>query len=166
MRAHYDAWWSNVAPRVNEHSAITVGAKAEAPTQLSPADWQDSFLDQGAQIRRGTRRTGLWNIRVARSGAYDIELRRWAREVDAPLLAGLPPHPNHDGSFPAGKALPIARARLKVAGFDESQTVGPSDTAVRFTVKLKSGPAKLQTWFYDADGAEISSAYYVYVQKK
>ena len=166
MRAHYDAWWSNVAPRVNEHSAITVGVKAEAPTQLSPADWQDSFLDQGAQIRRGTRRQGVWNIVVARSGTYDIELRRWAREVDAPMVAGLPPHPNHDGEFPAGKALPIARARLKVAGFDQSRPVGPSDTAVSFTVKLKSGPTKLQTWFYDADGAEISSAYYVYVQKK
>jgi arylsulfatase A-like enzyme len=166
MRAHYDAWWAKVAPRVNEHSAITVGAKAEDPNQLSPADWEDSFLDQGAQIRAGLRRNGTWNLRVARSGTYDIELRRWAREVNAPLLAGLPPHLNPNGEFPAGVALPIARARLKVAGFDQTRAVSPGDTASRFSVRLKSGPVKLQTWFYDADGAEICGAYYVYVHLK
>ena len=166
MRARYEAWWAKVAPQVNEHSAITIGAKAENPSQLSPADWEDSFLDQGAQVRAGLRRNGAWNIVVARSGTYEIELRRWAREANAPLAAGLPPHPNPDGEFPAGMALPIVKARLKVAGFDESRTVGASDTAVSFSLKLKSGPTKLQTWFYDADGAEISGAYYVYVHRK
>jgi hypothetical protein len=63
-------------------------------------------------------------------------------------------------------ALPITKARLKVAGFDERRTVNPSDTAVSFSLKLKSGATKLQTWFYDADGAEISGAYYVYVHRK
>jgi len=166
MRAQYDAWWSKVAPRVNEHSAITLGAKAENPTQLSPADWEDSFLDQGAQIRSGLRRNGAWNIVVARSGTYGIELRRWAREANAPLAASLPPQPNPDGEFPAGVALPITKARLKVAGFDQSRVVGASDTAVSFSVKLKSGPTKLQTWFYDADGSEICGAYYVYVHNE
>ena len=166
MRAHYDAWWAKVAPRVNEHSAITVGANAENPTQLSPADWEDSFLDQGAQVRAGLRRNGAWNLLVARSGTYEIELRRWAREANAPLAAGLPPHPNPDGEFPAGVALPIAKARLKIAGFDQSRPVAPADAAITFTVKLKSGPAKLQTWFYDAKGAELSGAYYVYVHRR
>ena len=166
LRAHYEAWWAKVAPRINEHSAITVGFKAEDPTQLSPSDWEDMFLDQGGQVRKGLRRNGLWNINVARSGTYEIELRRWAREVGATMRAGLPAHPNHDGEYPAGKALPIAKARLKVASFDQSRAVGPSDTAAQFTVKLKSGPAKLHTWFYDAAGAEISGAYYVYVHKK
>jgi hypothetical protein len=166
LRAEYDAWWSKVAPRVNEHSAITIGAKAEDPTQLSPADWEDSFLDQGGQVRAGLRRNGAWNLLVARSGTYEIELRRWAREVNAPLAAGLPPHPSPDGEFPAGVALPIAKARLKVAGFDESRRVTASDTAVSFTVKLKAGLTRLQTGFYDGDGAEICGAYYVYVHRK
>jgi arylsulfatase A-like enzyme len=166
MRAHYDAWWAKVAPRVNEHSAITVGAKAEDPTQLSPADWEDSFLDQGVQIRSGLRRNGPWNLVVARSGTYQIELRRWAREANAPLAAGLPPQPNADGEFPAGVALPIAQARLKIGSFDQTRSVGPADTAVTFTVKLQAGPAKLQTWFSDASGAEICGAYYVYLHRK
>jgi arylsulfatase A-like enzyme len=166
MRAHYDAWWAKVAPRVNDYSAITIGSKAEDPTQLSPADWEDSFLDQGGQVRAGLRRNGVWNLVVARRGTYEIELRRWAREVNAPLVAGLPPHPSPDGEFPAGVALPIAKVRLKVGDSDQTRSVGPDDKAVVFSAKLKSGPTQLQTWFYDAEGAEISGAYYVYVHRK
>jgi len=66
----------------------------------------------------------------------------------------------------AGVALPIATARLKVADFDQTRAVTPSDTAITFTLTLKSGPAKLQTWFYDASGAEICGAYYVYLHRK
>lgn len=166
MRAAYDKWWSAITPTVNEHSAITLGADAENPSQLSPADWEDSFLDQGAQIRSGLRRNGHWNVVVAQPGTYEIELRRWAREADAPIAAGLPPHPHTDGEFPAGVALPIAKARLQIAGFDRSRDVSPSDKAVVFTTDLKAGPARLETWFYDADGAEICGAYYVYVTRK
>lgn len=166
MRAQYDTWWAKVAPRVNEHSAITIGASAEDPTQLSPADWEDSFLDQGAQVRAGLRRNGAWNLLVARSGTYEIELRRWAREANAPMTAGLPPHQDPNGEFPAGVALPIVKARLTVGSFDQTRPVAPSDTAITFVLKLKPGPAKLQTWFYDGEGAEIGGAYYVYIHRK
>ena len=166
MRAHYDQWWAGIAPRVNEYSAIIVGAKAENPSLLSPSDWEDSFLDQGAQIRKGMKRNGAWNIVVDRSGTYQIELRRWAVEVNAPLVAGLPPQKHTDGEFPAGVALPIAKVRLKVARFDKSKNVGPTDTAEVFEVKLKSGRTQLQTWCYDAEDKEICGAYYVYVSRK
>jgi hypothetical protein len=165
MRAHYDQWWAGIAPRVNEHGAVTVGDEAENPMQLSPADWEDSFFDQGKQVRRALRRNGDWNIVVARSGMYEIELRRWAREVDKPLVADLPVFEHIEGQYPAGVALPITKARLKVAAFDESRTVSASDNAVRFITRLQSGPTQLQTWFYDKDGAQICGAYYVYVTK-
>ncbi len=166
MRAHYEAWWAKVARKVNDHGSIIIGAAAENPSELSPADWNDSFFDQGAQVRNGLRRNGFWNIQVARSGNYEIELRRWAREVNLPQAVSLTPYPDVDGQMVAGKALPIAKARLKIEGFDQAQTVGCSDTGTKFSMKLKAGPTKLQTWFYDATGAEISGAYYVYVQKK
>ena len=110
MRADYQQWWDRIAPTVNEHNAITVGADAENPLQLSPCDWQDSFLDQGRQVLRGTHRNGLWNIVVDRPGEYEIELRRWAREADAAISAGLPARKHIDGDTPAGVALPIAQA--------------------------------------------------------
>ena len=166
LRAHYDKWWAGVAPRVNEHRAITVGDDAENPLQLSPADWDDSFLDQGRQIRRALRRTGAFNLLVARDGTYEIELRRWAREVDKPIVAGLPAFEHIEGQYPEGVALPITKARLKLGDLDESQPVGESENAVTFTTKLKSGRTRLQTWFYDKDGAELCGAYYVYVTRK
>jgi arylsulfatase len=166
MRADYDRWWAKVAPLVNEHSAITVGDEAENPSLLSPSDWEDVFLDQGAQIRKGMPRNGPWNIQVARSGTYKIELRRWPREANAPIAGGLPPQKHTDGEFPEGVALPIAKARLKVANYDDTRTVALTDAAEVFDVKLKSGRTQLQTWFYDADGKEICGAYYVYVHRK
>ncbi len=120
MRIEYDRWWAGVAPTVNEFSAIVVGSDAENPIQLSPADWEDSFLDQGAQVRSGLRRNGAWNVIVDRAGEYEIELRRWAREADAPLAAGLPPYQHADGTFPAGVALPITQARVRIADFDQT----------------------------------------------
>lgn len=165
LRAHYDAWWAKIVPRVNEHSAITVGKK-ENPVQLSPADWEDSFMDQGSQVRAGLRRNGHWNLNVARAGGYEIELRRWPREADAPIAASLPSFANADGESHPGVALPIASARLNIGGLDQTRPVAASDKAVKFTTKLNAGPAKLQTWFTDSASQEICGAYYVYVERK
>jgi len=165
LRAHYERWWARIAPSVNEHSALVIGSDAENPSQLSPADWEDSFLDQGAQVRNGLRRNGAWNVVVDREGEYEIELRRWPREADAAIAAGLPPSKHSDGEFPAGVALPIAKARLKIADFDQSRPVAASDKVVSFTTKLKPGRRQLQTWFYDVEGREVCGAYYVYMKR-
>lgn len=164
MRAHYDGWWKEVRPGLREFSAITIGADAENPTQLSPADWQNSYLDQGMQIRWGVARNGAWNVLVEREGEYEVTLRRWPAEANAALSAELPPYKAADGEYPAGKALPIARARLKLADFDLSRPAPRDAKAVSFTVRLKAGRTKLQTWFYDAQGKELCGAYYVYVR--
>jgi hypothetical protein len=151
---------------VNEFGAIVIGSDAENPIQLSPADWQDVFLDQGAQIRRGHRANGAWNVIVDREGDYEIELRRWPREAGAPLSAALPPTPFADGQSSAGVALPIAKVRLKVAGVDESRPVATADKAAIFSVKLPAGRTRLQTWCYDADSKDLCGAYFVYVRRK
>jgi hypothetical protein len=166
MRAHLDAWWRKIEPTINNFGAVIIGNDAENPSQLSPADWQDSFLDQGGQVRRGVSTNGVWNVVVDRPGDYEFELRRWAREANAPLAAGLPAHKHSDGEFPPGVALPIAKARLKIAAFDESCAVATDDKAITFTAKLSASRTQLQTWFYDAEGKELCGAYYVYVRRK
>jgi len=165
LRAHYAAWWHSVAPRLNEPLRVTIGHDAEPRSLLSPCEWRDVFLDQGAQVRRGERKNGAWHLEVARAGQYEFELRRWPRERDAPLSAGWPPEKAADGSFPAGASLPIATARLKIADFDRTASVDAADTAARFRVPLPAGPAECQTWFCDARGRELCGAYYVYVQR-
>jgi len=166
MRAHYESWWAGVAPRLNEFSAVTIGAEAENPTLLSPCEWQDVFLDQSRQVRVGEAKNGAWNLHVEREGSYAIELRRWPREADAPLAAGLPALQVTDGQLAAGKALPIAKARLKVADFDQTVEVEKDAESVAFTVPLRPGATKLQTWFTDAAGKNLCGAYFVYVERK
>lgn len=166
LRAHYEAWWAGVAPRVNDHEAIVIGAEAENPLVLSPADWEDSFLDQGAQVRAGLRRNGAWNVEAAVAGDYEITLRRWPAEIDAALRAALPSVKHADGQFPAGVALPVASARLKVGTFDATSRVEQDDRAVTFVTKLPPGRTKLQTWLLDSAGQEIAGAYYVTVRRK
>ena len=166
MRAHYEKWWAGVAPKVNDHEAIVVGSDAENPLVLSPADWEDSFLDQGAQVRAGLRRNGAWNVEVSRAGEYEVALRRWPAEAGTAIRAGRPIIKHADGQFPVGVALPVAAARLKVGDFDATRPVGDTDTAVTVTTKLPAGRTKLRTWFLDADAKEIGGAYYVTVRRR
>jgi arylsulfatase A-like enzyme len=166
MREHYARWWAEVEPRVNEASRIGIGSKLENPVMLSAADWDDVFLDQSAQVRRGERKNGPWNLQVERGGTYEISLRRWPAESGLAIRAPAPPFSGRDGGYPAGVALPVGRARLQVGAFDQTLPVGPDDGAVSFTVELRSGPARLQTWFLDEQGVEICGAYYVYVRRK
>jgi len=166
MRAHYDAWWSRVSPRVNEFACVTIGAKEEPVTLLSPCDWQDVFLDQSRQVRAGDPKNGVWNLTVAGGGEYEISLRRWPLEANAPIAAGQPAKIATDGKFIEGKALPIAKARLRIAQVDESRAVAKDDVEVTFTATLPAGRVQLQTWFLDADNQPLCGAYYVYVRRK
>lgn len=166
MRDHYARWWAQVEPRVNELSDLIIGSDAEPVTLLSAADWQDVFLDQQQQVRRGELRSGPWGVEVAAEGTYEFELRRWPREADLPLAAGAPPFQGRDGTFPAGKALPIAKAKLLVGAREQVQEVRDGEKFVRFVIPLAKGSVKVQTWFYDAQDNELCGAYYVYVHRR
>jgi arylsulfatase len=166
MRAHYEAWWSRIEPRVNELERITVGSDRENPTTLSPCDWQDVFLDQAGQVRAGEAKNGAWGLIVDRTGEYEISLRRWPVEADAAIADGVPPFKAVDGQFPAGKALPIVKARLKAGAFEDSREVAGGVKVVTFRTPLQAGPVELRTAFLDADGKELCGAYYVSVRRR
>jgi hypothetical protein len=166
MQSYYDKWWARSAPGINQFSRITLGADAESPTMLSPADWEDVFLDQQLQVRRGEKKNGPWNVVVDRAGEYEIALCRWPVEADAALRAAMSAFKAVDGKYPPGNSMPIAKARLRVASVDQSRAVGKADKEAVFRVTLPAGATKLQTWFYDAAGQELCGAYYVYVRRK
>lgn len=165
LRAHYAAWWDSVSPGLEEPERVMIGHEAEPESLLSPCEWYDVFLDQSAQVRRGERKNGVWHIEVAVAGQYEFELSRWPRERPTPLSAALPPQTIADGEFPAGDSLPIARARLKIAGVDRSLDIAKEDVSAVFRVALPAGRTELQTWFYDDGGQELSGAYYAYVRR-
>jgi arylsulfatase len=167
MRDHYEKWWAGVTPTLDDLSPISIGSDKENPVTLSAADWANVYCDNMYDLRAGRNRNGPWHLRVEKDGTYEFELRRWPREADAAITAGVPVFKAVDGQLPAGKALPIARARLRLGDVDESKPVGANDKGITFTLKLKAGTrTKLQTWFYDVDGKELCGAYFAYVRRK
>jgi arylsulfatase len=166
MQQHYARWWADIEPRVNQLSNLTIGSPAEPVTLLSAADWQDVFLDQQRQVRRGELRSGPWGLDVARDAEYVFELRRWPREANLPISAGAPAGKLVQEELAAGTVLPIASAKLRVGNFEQTRAVKAEDTSVSFTVTLPKGAVKAQTWFCDASGKELCGAYYVYVQRR
>jgi arylsulfatase A-like enzyme len=171
MRRHYERWWSEVEPRVNDFSLIHIGSERESPSMLTPGHWRDGFLDQQSQIRR-TRENGVWNLFVERDGDYEFSLRRWPVEANAAIAAGVPEYAPEDKRaeeafrYRASEAWPIARAELKILDVEQSKPVTSSDYEIVFNLSLKRGRTELQTWFRDAEGKELGGAYYVYVRRK
>ncbi len=167
LRDHYEKWWAGVAPALEDFSPISVGSDRENPVTLSAADWANVYCDNMQNLRAGVNRNGPWHLLVERDGTYEIELRRWPREADAAIAGPVPAFHAVDGGLPAGKALPIAKARLKLGDLDETKPVGPEDKGVTFTLALKAGSRMpMQTWFYDADGQELCGAYFAYALRK
>lgn len=167
MRAHYETYWAGVAPKLDDFSPISIGADQENPVTLSAADWANVYCDNMHDLRAGVNRNGPWHLLVERDGTYSIELRRWPKEADAAIAAGVPAFQAVKGGLPPGKALPIVKARLQIGAVDQSQPVAPGDKGITFTVTLKAGTrTPMQTWFYDADGKELCGAYFAYVRRQ
>jgi len=167
LQKHYDQWWAAIEPTLGTFQPAVLGSDRQNPTRLCASEWADVFLDQGGQVQRGVDTNGLWHVDVQRPGTYRISLCRWPREAKPKLrlTEASPPHHGEDWSWPAGRALPITKARLRVAGQDLSKEVTPDDYEATFTVELPKGHTTVETWFYDRDGKALCGAYYVYVER-
>lgn len=168
MRGHYEKWWSEIEPRLDDFTPVVIGSDRENPVCLSAADWANVYCDNMQNLREGVNRNGPWNIIAEMDGEYEIALRRWPKEAGAAIAAGVPEFKAVDGGLPAGKALPIAKARLKIGSqFDESKPVAANDKDVTFRVALKAGTKlEMQSWFFDAAGSELCGAYFAYVKRR
>lgn len=168
MRGHYEKWWAGIEPGLDDFSPVSIGADQENPVTLSAADWADVYCDNMQSLRGGVNRNGPWHVLVETDGRYEFALRRWPKEAGAAIAAGVPAFNAVAGSLPAGKALPVAKARLKIGDvLDESKPVGPQDQEVVFSASLKAGTkTQAQSWFYDAAGRELCGAYFAYVTRR
>ncbi|MBT3380812.1 MAG: arylsulfatase [Lentisphaerae bacterium] len=165
MQKHLDAWWEDVEPVANEHQRVIIGSEKENPSMLSACEWADVFVDQQQQVRMGVRRNSYWHLQVEQAGEYEFELRRWPRESDLALTEASEATTLADGDLEAGKALPIAQARLFIDAKRLAQPVAAGDKAAVFTVNLDAGPVLLHSWFDDASNQPICGAYYIYVNR-
>ncbi|MDT8300110.1 MAG: arylsulfatase [Sedimentisphaerales bacterium] len=155
LRKAYEDWWEDVSERFDEYCEIILGSDKHNPTRLMSHDWHAQKVpwNQGA-VRNGMQANGFWAVEVARNGRYQIELRRWAKELDAGI----------NEAIPGSKAINVTKARLTIADQDMTVPVSRNARAVTFDLRLKAGKTRLQTWFMDNRG-NSRGAYYVYVKR-
>ena len=168
MRDHYEAWWNRVEPALREFEPISIGSAKENPVTLTSSDWEDVYCDNVNSILSagGGPQGGPWAILVERDGEYEITLRRWPVNTGLALDAPCPEKQLTVAKLPAGKALPIAQAQLRIAGQSKSVKAAPGSQSAVFRVALKSGTkTRLHGWFQDSAGADLCGAYYAYVRR-
>ena len=155
LREAYDGWWDSVSERFGEYCPAVLGSAHENPSRLTAHDWHegDPPWNQG-HIRKGAEANGFWAVDVERGGKYEVTLRRWPEEADAPIT----------GAVPGGQAIAAHSARLTIADIDETMPVEADATAVTFEVELPAGETTLKTWLVN-DAGEDRGAYFVYVER-
>ncbi len=159
MRAHYEKWWAGIEPKLGDFVPISIGADQENPVELTSSDWQDVYADNSGHIRNaaGGPRGGPWNVVVERAGEYEIRLRRWPFDLDAPL----------DGNVtPPGKSLPIAEATIKIGTTEKRMKTTAGTVEAVFTINLPAGRTQLHAWFMDAKGNDLCGAYFTKAFRK
>ena len=155
LRRSYERWWADLSQGFDKYCEIVIGSDKQNPTRLMSHDCHgpNPAWSQGA-VRSGSQANGFWAVEIQSDGTYEFELRRWPREVDAPI----------NEAIAGGKAITATKARLKVADEDLARPVPHDAHSVTFKVRLKAGKTRLQTWLTDDNGTS-RGAYYVYAKR-
>ena len=165
MRDHLQQWWNGVKDDVMTPQRVVIGSDSENPMMLTACEWLDVFVDQQRQVRRADLKNGTWHLRVDQPGTYRFELRRWPRESGLRLTDSVAETRVTDGTFVAGKPLPIASAELVIDDITRILKPQADQESCVAEVMLEAGPVELRTTFKDNEGKEICGAYYVYVNR-
>jgi arylsulfatase len=170
LRSTYDRWWAGVEPFTRQRAYIELGHPEGGDVRLNTAEWRQNAMHGMAGLREGVKRRGVWDVEVARAGTYEFVLRRWPEESGlrlcdpapawAPRDRGTPAHTE----FPAGVALPIAGAKLRVGKAERSQSVTAETAAAVFDLRLEPGRTEAEAWFEDESGKLVSPAFFVTVR--
>ncbi len=158
LRDHYEKWWAGLGDKVSQFVPIQLGTMEAPEVWLSSSDWQDVYADNAGHVRHaeGGPRGGPWNVNVMRSGEYEVSLSRWPREVDKPLT---------DAYDVDGRALPIARGVLTIAGQELATKAAAGSSFLTFRLRLPEGPTQLCGWFQDENGQDLCGAFYAQVRR-
>ncbi len=134
MRKGYEEWFRDVSsPRGYDPPRIFLGTRFENPVILTPQDWR------GPRAGWGKNSLGHWEVKVARTGIYDISLR--FRSPDGPSEAH----------------FQLADARAK-------QPLEKGATSCTFHgVRLEAGEGQLEAWI--ATGDQTVGVNYVDVKR-
>ena len=155
LRGEYEKWWADLSEQFSKYCEIVIGSDEQNPTRLMSHDWHGPNVPWSqAAVRGAAEGNGFWAIKVEREGEYEFALRRWPVEAGKAINA----------TIGNAKSIGAAKARIKIADFDQTKAVGEDAVDVKFRVKLKAGSARLQSWFID-DKDQSRGAYYCYIKR-
>jgi arylsulfatase A-like enzyme len=180
LKRAYDDYWRQVTPGDREFPRPMVGTDHQLEITLTgeemrPIGDRDQCAWNQAHVAAGMPAFGYAEIEVAQPGEYRFELRRWPRELEAPM-SGLPSGTRpvdawlHDQPITAMLygdrfvPLPVARVQLKVGNQAHEAAVAPADVAKVFSLSLEAGPVRLETVMLDGQRKPLAEAYYVYIR--
>jgi hypothetical protein len=171
LRQGYEQWWAVVSRQFDDTIPIPIGAKETETVLLTTHDWRnDPVLCAWNQslVRAGLECNGYWEIDVAVSGRYRFELRRWPGEEDRAIVDGIPGElvafRDIKHGFGGGRAIPLARAKIRVSDHEQEKPIFKDDKYVEFVADIDAGETVLQTYLSDEKG-NVIGAYYVYVER-
>ena len=181
----YDAWHKDAYSEFQKIRYIHLGHPSVPEVILYASDWQGDYCDTFEMMAFGKAKKGYWDVEIENSGDYRVELSRWPFEANKTLCEGLienvenptaasltteTDQPYHDGKNMEAKggtnsALPIAKAQLQIANYNQMIDTKPEDKVAAFTIHLDAGKTKLAASFMDKDGKILRGAYYVRVTR-
>ena len=165
LREDYAAWWDGVSDTITTYQPLTIGADAENPARLCSCDWAWVYADNQQGMRGPVMDSGTWHVDAARPGLYDFTLRRWPNESGLGISDPAPVMQGVDGSWPAGKALPVSSAWLQVGRGEQTLPVPPDATGLTFRMAVEQGPTTIKSWWRDEEGSRLAGAYYLTAER-
>ncbi|VGO18922.1 Arylsulfatase [Pontiella sulfatireligans] len=172
----FEAYWKRVTPDDRSFPTPIAGTPYDEELLLGISELRDGDGYAHGYCAEGREAKGIWHIEAAVAGIYEIEVRRWPKEAEAPF-DGVPKVNKTVDAWStrgpkttfltSGKitALPIGSVSLKAGEFYEKRAVGPEDKALIFDVELPKGVVTIDAVFYDKNDKRMTNAYYVYVRK-
>ncbi|MEM6884324.1 MAG: hypothetical protein AAF571_04775 [Verrucomicrobiota bacterium] len=143
------------------------------PVVMTAHVWHTTTQQDGINTqnhcRAGEIHNGYLLILVEQAGVYYFDLRRWPKELDQPIRAGIAgrTHVLYVSDFEAGVALDIHTAKLEIMTHHKPQQIYRDKLAVEgdervviFEVSLETGLYRVQSAFMDQLGNE-RGAYYL-----
>ncbi|MEM9110285.1 MAG: sulfatase-like hydrolase/transferase [Planctomycetota bacterium] len=188
----YNKIWADMEPGFDDPVDIVIGSDQQNPTTITAHDIVGDCVWNHDQVLAGAKATGHWEVEVAQAGRYAFTLRRYPEEAQLPIL-GTIDVPQDLRTFryfqkryefavnnEQSRSLPITAAAIQIGSYQAQKAI-PTDpvqpnadyetdaeglvTGVLFEADLEPGRTKLKAWFIDADGKDLTSAYYVAVQR-
>ncbi|MEI6716011.1 MAG: arylsulfatase [Verrucomicrobiota bacterium] len=185
LNHYYDTWHKDAYAEFQKIRYIHLGHSSVPEVILYASDWQGTYLDTFEMMVQGKGMKGYWDVEIENSGDYLVELSRWPfesgkrltenlngeledsatiatqAELDKAVQERKPSNAKRD----QGSGLPIAKAQLQIASYNNTIETKPEDKVAAFRLHLDAGKTKLSANFLDKDGRLLCSAYYVKVTR-